>query len=443
VNTLQKIDGAKYPKANANYQTILGNLKAFENTGWMVEVDRLGDKINGRRYDLGRGNRIDYWLQSNRSSSASNVLAEVNLSYQILGDTASVIIKTLLTNGVQKFYVYNENNSTEDYFVILKDVVGGNPLPLNRGQLLDLYDLALKKGGTLFPKISSIAYSTNIGSLILAVQGGKFPSTRFSDTAMVKNATLSKLFLSYDDGAELNVKFGSLLYLGLDDNKLVNGVTLGNTGIKNKFISNPGNLSVHNFSYDDADGNTATMEYLCLVESVSTNEDKQNPARFTNATDLQNEVYVAQIPSDGVIDKTSFKLLSTLPKNTDMVVAEYKECYIPFFGAIKDKSVKSVGGDSILWIDGFANNFTNGVNCPNVSVKEIIKDLRFYPNPIYKSVNNILTISDKLQSEVLIYNLQGRLVLTTTSNKVDLSNVACGIYIVKSGNYVGKVEILD
>lgn len=443
VSTLQKIAGSTYPTDNANYQTILGNLKAFENTGWMVEIDRLGDKFNGRRYDLGRGNRIDYWIQSTRSSSASNVLASATNSYQILGDTASIIIKTLLTNGVQKFFVYNDNKSIDDYFVLLNDVEGGNAVALTKNQLLDIYTLAIKKGATLFPRISSIAYSSNLGQLIISVKGGKFPSVRFSDTSIVKTSVLSKLFVNFDDGAEVNVKFGSLMYLDLVDNKLVNGVTLGNTGIKNKFISNPGNLSVHDYSYTDSSGNIQTREYMCLVESVSTNEDKQNPERFTNAADLQNEVYVAQIPSNGVIDKTSFKLLSTLPKNTDMVVAEYKECYIPFIGSISDKSVKSVGGDSILWIDGFANNFINGVNCPNVSVKEIIKDLRFYPNPIRKSVNTILTISDNLQSEVLIYNLQGRLVLTATSNKVDVSNVASGIYIVKSGNYVGKVEILD
>jgi len=441
---LQKITGATYPSDDANYQTIIGNLKAFENTGWMVEIDRLGDKFNGKRYDLGRGNRIDYWIQSTRSSSASNVLASATNSYQIFGDTASIIIKTLLTNGVQKFFVYNDNKSVDDYFVLLNDVSGSSAMPLTREQLLDIYTLALKKGATLFPKISSLVYSTNIDKLVIGVQGGKFSSTRFSDTAMVKNSTLSKLFTSYDDGSELNLKFGSLLYLDLVDNKLVNGVTLGNTGINNKFISNPGNLSVHNFSYTDSNGNIQNLEYMALVESVSTNEDKQNPARFTDASDFQNEVYLAQIPADGIISKTSFQLLSTLPKNTDMVVAEYKECYIPFLGAIKDKSVKSVGGDSILWIDGFANNFINGVTCNNnISVKELNKDLRFYPNPIHKSKNCLITISDKLQSEVLIYNLQGRLILTTTSNKIDLSNVACGIYVVKSGNYIGKVEILE
>ncbi len=444
VSTLQKIEGAKYPSDNANYQTILGNLKAFENTGWMGEIDRLGDKLNGRRYDLGRGNRIDYWLQSVRSSSTSNVLASVGSSYQIFGDTASIIIKTSLTNGVQKFYVYNENNSIEDYFVLLNDRVGSTDLPLTKEQLLDIYTLAINKGATLFPRISSIVYSANIGKLVIGVKGGKFQSTRFTNVNIVKNSTLSKLFLSFDDGAELNVKFGSLLYLDLDDNELITGVTLGNTGVNNKFISNPGNLSVNTFSYKDSANEIQSLEYMTLVESVFTSEDKQNPTRLSNALDLQNEVYVAQIPSDGVIDKTSFKLLSTLPKNTDMVVADYKECYIPFFGTIKDKSVKTNGGDSVLWIDGFVNNFINGVTCKNnASIKDVNRNLRFYPNPIHKSNSAMLTISDKIVGDVFIYNMQGRLVLTASENKIDLSNIACGIYVVKSGNYIGKVEILD
>jgi len=444
VSTLQKIVGTTYPSDNANYQSVIGNLKAFENTGWMVEIDRLGDKFNGKRYDLGRGNRIDYWIQSTRSSSASNVLSSVTNSYQILGDTASIIVKTLLTNGVQKFFVYNDNRSVEDYFVLLNDVIGSDAMPLTRNQLMDIYSLALKKGATLFPKISSLVYSTNIGQLVIGVQGGKFPSKRFSDTATVKNSALSKLFVSYDDGAEINLKFGSIMYLDLVDNKLINGVTLGNTGSNNKFISNPGNLSVHNFSYTDSVGNLKTLEYLTLVESVSTNEDKQNPVRFTNVTDFQNEVYIAQIPADGNITKTSFQLLSTLPKNTDMVVAEYKECYIPLFGTIKDKSAKSNGGDSILWIDGFANNFINGVTCKNnVSVKQLNKDLRFYPNPIHKSKNNILTISEMINGDVCLYTMQGILVLNTNTEKLDLSNVPCGIYVVKCGNFIGKLEILD
>jgi len=443
VSVLQKISGATYPSDDANYQTIMGDIKAFENTGWMVEVDRLGDKFNGKRYDLGRGNRIDYWLQSIRSSSANNVLASVINSYQIFGDSASIIVKTSLSNGIQKFYVYNENQSISDYFVLMNDVVAGNPMPLTKNQLLDIYALAIKKGATLFPKISSIAYSYNMGSLIIGVQGGKFPSVRFSDTSIVKKSTLSKLFTSYDDGAELNVKYGSLLYLDLVNNKLINGVTLGNTGVNNKIISNPGNLSVHNFSYTDSNGNIQNFEYMALVESVSTNEDKQNPSRFSDPSDFQNEVYVAQIPNNGVIDKASFKLLSTLPKNSDMVVAEYKECYIPFLGAIKDKSAKTIGGDSVLWMDGFANNFINGTTCNNASVKELTKPLNFYPNPFNKTKNNVLTISDKLMGNVAIYNMQGALVMNASSNKLDLSNVACGIYVIKSGNYVGKLEIIE
>jgi hypothetical protein len=182
---------------------------------------------------------------------------------------------------------------------------------------------------------------------------------------------------------------------------------------------------------------------MCLVESVSTNEDKQNPERFVNASDYQNEVYMVQIPSDGIISKTSFKLLSTLPKNTDMVVAEYKECYIPLFGTISDKGANAIGGDSVLWVDGFANNFINGTSCDNVSVKELTKALNFYPNPFNKTKNNVLTISDKLMGNVAIYNMQGALVMNASSNKLDLSNVACGIYVIKSGNYVGKLEILE
>ncbi len=65
--------------------------------------------------------------------------------------------------------------------------------------------------------------------------------------------------------------------------------------------------------------------------------------------------------------------------------------------------------------------------------------LTLYPNP----TTGILTI-EGAQGTVTVYDIYGRLVLTTKTNTLDISNTAMGIYFVRvidgQGNvYVGKI----
>ncbi len=445
VMTLQKISGATYPTDNANYQNILGSLSASENTGWLIEVDRLGDKFDGKRYDLGRGPRIDFFINSTRSSSASNALASVTSSYQIFGDTASIIIKSQLTNGIQKLYVFDETNSLEDYFVLINDVVGGVIQPLRRSQLIDIYSEALKKGGTLFPKLSSIAYSRELEKLLISVQGGKYYSSRFSDTSLIGASNLSKLFTSFDDGFEINVKYGSILYLDLVSNIIENGLSLGNTGIKGKVISNPLQLSVHNFDYQDSLGTIKSLEYLYLTEEVLTNAENQNPSKFSNISEFQNEVYGAILKEDETLDKNKFTLLATLPSNATLKISQYNECYVPFLANLSFKSNATSNSDSVIWMDGFANNFIKGGMCGNVGSVDILNErkLGIFPNPIHKSVNEVVTLNIQKNEEISIFNSKGQLVLKSRDNQLNISNLPTGMYILKAGIAVGKLLIID
>ena len=114
-------------------------------------------------------------------------------------------------------------------------------------------------------------------------------------------------------------------------------------------------------------------------------------------------------------------------------------------GQLSFKTNLKSGADSILWIDGFANNFIKGGMCDNLGLNDKLsmRNLNLYPNPIHKSASDLLSLNINDNTEVLVYNLNGVLVSKSIGSKLNIQTLNNGIYLVKVGNAVGKVVILD
>ena len=70
------------------------------------------------------------------------------------------------------------------------------------------------------------------------------------------------------------------------------------------------------------------------------------------------------------------------------------------------------------------------------SLSTLNSQLAVYPNPS----RNIINIDGiEIGAHIDIYTLQGQLIHTTTTTKIDISNFDSGIYIIKSGNKTTKL----
>jgi hypothetical protein len=88
--------------------------------------------------------------------------------------------------------------------------------------------------------------------------------------------------------------------------------------------------------------------------------------------------------------------------------------------------------------DGSAvsDSCTITVNIPTTAVNDVdINTLKVYPNPCV----NELKVSE-YKGEVSIFDLSGKMVLTTIANEnIDVSDLKEGLYVVKAGNLITKV----
>jgi hypothetical protein len=96
-------------------------------------------------------------------------------------------------------------------------------------------------------------------------------------------------------------------------------------------------------------------------------------------------------------------------------------------------------GDFVLHTTANANLlFSPGkkVDGTALSVSQnILENVSFYPNPVNKNSNNLVTISSNSTAvtTVKIYNVTGKMVknLTVNNNQINVSNLASGLYLVK------------
>lgn len=425
ISKLTKIGGSNFPGDDADYQLLLGELKSFENTGWFVEVDRLSPNMLAKRYDLGRAMRKDYLIRSERQSTSPNLLSKVGTTYQIIGDTVNLILKTELTNGVVSFYVYDETAKDNDYWILLNDRLNGNVLPLNRKQLLDIFAASIEKGGTLFFNLTSLVDSRISVELYLSQAGGKISNLNFKNKG---NAQMCKLLEKFDDGTNVEMPNGNLLSFDLLNSTIKEINITGSLG-KGKYLSNISNLSWMSFGYTDTFGSNQNVNFLIMQENVQDNADGQNPSWKQNKSQFQNEIYCIQLSDGDVIAKSNIKLLGVAANGKNTIIPSYTECYTPMFIAETDGNVNNL--DRFYFTEGYAKFFTNPTACGNsnavVNINDKQNNLIFYPNPISATSHGLLHLNKTVSGS--IYSVTGEVVaVVNDQNSIDVKSFAPGVY---------------
>jgi len=437
LSKITKIGGGVFPSDNTDYQNLLGDLEAYQNSGWIVEIDRVSPNLIARRYDLGRAKRKDVLIVSERTSTNPLQLSKVVSSYQLIGDTASIILKSELSNGVMTFYVFDETAKDFDYWLLLNDKLSGNVQPLSKEKLLDLYSAAIEKGGTLFSNLTSITSSAVSDEFLIAQGGGKFASQSFVSK---KNAKLSKLLEKYDDGTLLDFPNGNIVVLDALTSAVKELNITGSLG-NGKYLSNIADLSWYSFGYTDTFGSTKSVNFLIIQENITENNAGQNPTWKTQKDQIQNEIYSVQLSQGESIVKSNIKLLATSENGKRTIIPSYPECYIPLLIGQTDNNFSKL--DEIKFTEGYAAFFSNPVLCSpsnGINDNNKLNTFQAYPNPISLSGNAVLNFSTTLSGE--LYNMLGEKLLefsNTDNLKIDSLNP--GLYFIQSKK-IGSVQIV-
>ena len=83
-------------------------------------------------------------------------------------------------------------------------------------------------------------------------------------------------------------------------------------------------------------------------------------------------------------------------------------------------------GSFVAWDNVYIGKTTTGTNAPKVDKLDM------------QVVGNELRVSNNNAQNVSVYNVSGARLISTNQSQIDISNLASGVYIVKSGGLVNK-----
>ncbi|MGB6269112.1 MAG: endonuclease, partial [Olleya sp.] len=242
------------------------------------------------------------------------------------------------------------------------------------------------------------------------------------------------------------------------------GATLaGNTSTNELFFSEYLEGSSSNKALEIANFTGANITNLSDYEirlSSNGNAAWTNIYNFTSSASISNnDVYVVAngglAVCTGVVDNANnsitgfngndaiglFKngalidIIGTLGNNTDFAV-----------NTTLVRNANIAGGNTVFdsneWTSFASNTCDNlGQHSQSLSISEVNKkEFKIYPNPVN---GNLLTIENSQNTRFEIYNILGKKILTGTitpnNNKVSVSSLSNGVYILKLNNNNGSV----
>lgn len=429
-----------YPSDNTNYKDIINQLNSAEYTGWIVEMDRLDNKFQSRRFDMGRSPRncaLFYSIRNSTSGTNSNL----NQSYQILGEENSlnILVKTQIANSVQEFYLYSEEeNSLGSHWTLLNKTNSGKIQPLSRNVLVNLYDSIVTNPNlefSYFFNVTDIKVNDVNNSIVMVSPGGKMDLNAFNTKY---KTSIEKVFMTYlssaINGTVLEDKLGHILEIDIQDQATFTKCGIAST--KGRFFSNPYSISFVNLNYIDTFSQPVNTSYALISERTFDNTQGQNPAHKKSVDQFQNETYLFDLKSllqeDARVNFANkpFHLYLTSQPNVANKLVYYPETYLPSFFISQNNNTLT---DSLSMIRGFADYYINPEVCDStVSTPKFNKNrvsAFVYPNPAVNS-DNIVKIS--LTDDIQLYTMNGALVRSLSNvNEINVSNLNSGIYFIK------------
>ncbi len=446
------ITTSNFPNDNTNFTNILGKLNSAEYTGWIIEMDRLTNSFQKRRFDLGRSPRKAIIINSNRTSASAS-LANISRTFQILGDNEfNILIKTELNNNVQEFYVYSEEDNTlGTKWSLVNEISGGSVQPLSRNALTNLFQYIITKTElefTYFLNVTDIEHNPNTNSLLVITPGGTADINAFKSKYGINNdLVVSSYLIPLLSASNYTDKLGHIIEIDGEDN--LTSLRLGITTTSGKFVSNIDKIGFTNLSYIDAQSDPQNTSFAIFSESVFDNSAGQNPSFKKNSSEFQNEVYLVNLkevlPSASVVDfkNKNFELFQTLDNNTMAMPISYRETYLPYFYISKNQNNNV---DSFCFMRGFAEFYVAPEVCSQSnSNDEILKSnvvYGVYPNPLNRN-NGSYTLNLISADATAIYSLQGNLIAAfDKSTSIEVDSIKPGLYIIKgSQGWTEKIVI--
>ncbi len=450
ISSSPSISPSKYPNDNTDFSSIINKLNSAEFTGWILEIDRLNNTFQKRRFDLGRAPRKAVIINSTRTATTPS-LANISRTYQILGENDfNILIKTELNNNVQEFYVYSEEeNSLSSHWTLINERSSGKIQPLSKTALTNLFLYVVNNANlefTYFLNVTDIKINETTNTLLIVTPGGNSDINTFKNKYGITGEPILCSYLTpLLVGSTYTDKLGHIIEIDGDD-----ALTFTKMGFKTptgKFVSNIESITFNNLSYVDEKSDPQNTSFAILSERVFENTMGQNPTHKKNPSEFQNEVYLVNLESltssSNTVDigSKNFELFQILGNNTISLPVSYSETYLPLFSVTKDFNQNV---DSLSFIRGFADYFIAPEVCLQNSSIENIATQKYtngiYPNPLNCQTGNC-SLALKQSDAVAIFSIQGQLIQTfEKSESIELENFKTGLYFIKGST--GWSEIL-
>ena len=241
-------------------------------------------------------------------------------------------------------------------------------------------------------------------------------------------------------------------YFQCDNLTWIDGVTYttNNNTATHTLISSTGcdsvitlDLTIHNTLYSGVDIKNEWCTYTWIDGNTYTSSN--NTATQTLLTSTGCDSIVTLDLTINNIDTSITNVLGAFTSNQAAATYQWYICnnsFIPISGAISQSFTPPTNGSYAVVVSN-GNNCSDTSSCiliNNVSIAENAANISIYPNP----TNNLIKLDIEGYNgsvNVEVYDLQGRLLKTTTNTTISMSEYTKGIYAFKVA-YGDRVEEL-
>jgi hypothetical protein len=430
----------------------------YQNMGWIIEIDANTGMPIKKVYEAGRANIGGICATSSKASSTN---VETN-NQEIIFTThslPSVILKYEKHGALDpKIYAFKQkDNSYDGNWILLNDEdIDGTVFPFSFDELLDVQTLALKKGATMFNRLSGITKSDEgSGIYYIAESGNDFTGDEFTNPAKAFAGKLAYHLQKIDGNGDNNFSdaYGRILKLtpgsnGIECKSYMEG---GVSSDKRYTFSNPKNLFFVDFTHSDENvpGSQSYNRYLIISEEIPASGFRRNPDNIVAQEDLMNEVYFLKLGKSNP-DMSDIRPFAIGPKGAELQTAFTIEARMsPMFLSIRypnNANDAPYNHSLLMSINNFEEFFVKSssgcswvkpgpgtLDVPSVSATS--KDeMVIWPNPTSR-----MLYFDKMQKGIAVYDISGRMV-KSQKNITELSvfDLTPGVYFIK--NTEGQVK---
>ena len=200
------------------------------------------------------------------------------------------------------------------------------------------------------------------------------------------------------------------------------GYTLGNFAT--------GNSNLQFFEWSNNDQNSYDGDVTDLVQLLRTDIVAND---FIHSAGQMIELVIFEIISDGGDGNNPTTGTMTLAENSDPnVLPNFYESYLNI-------NLNNGNGNGTFNYFGVHDPMGNSINFETLSIVEellVESDIKIYPNP----TTNIINIDTQYAiDKIEVYNIIGKLVLTSIEKSINLRQLDSGVYLLKVASERGNI----